>query len=202
MFGRKKPAPKPPRASGSQARQQLSDLGLFDVGGTLVDPAAGNDDDDDVAGLEAELNRLVMGEDDSPGKKARQAASELIPAMLRKETGSTSAGPPPQMARAFSRDDPIQLPESPEDLPKADATTFEAPPPPATVLEALDQRLKRYRHDESRAKEEGNASRVRRLGRICKQYEDAVKLAKAGKLPLEELPTPPGFAPIPFFHGF
>ena len=62
-------------ASGSQARQQLSDLGLFDVGGTLVDAAAGNDNDDDVADLEAELDRLVMGEDDSPGKKARQAAA-------------------------------------------------------------------------------------------------------------------------------
>ena len=35
-----------------------------------MDPAsAGNDDDEDVADLEAELNRLVMGEDDSPGKK-------------------------------------------------------------------------------------------------------------------------------------
>ena len=63
-------------ASGSQARQQLSDLGLFDVGGTLVDPAsAGNDDDEDVADLEAELNRLVMGDDDSQDKKARQAAA-------------------------------------------------------------------------------------------------------------------------------
>ena len=39
-----------------------------------MDPAAGNDYDD-VADLEAELNRLVMGDDDSPGKKARQGAA-------------------------------------------------------------------------------------------------------------------------------
>lgn len=39
---------------------------------------------------------------------------------------------------------------------------------------------------------------ARRFGRIVKQYEDAIKRCKAGKpVPFDELPTPPGFGPIP-----
>ena len=35
-------------------------------------------------------------------------------------------------------------------------------------------------------------------GRIIKQYEDAIKAHKAGKsFDFDELPTPPGFGPIP-----
>ena len=75
---------------------------------------------------------------------------------------------------------------------------FGAPPPPKTVLEALNQRLDRYRSDESKAKSAGDASRARRLGRICKQYEDAIKLHNAGRpIPVNELPTPPGYGPFP-----
>ncbi len=45
---------------------------------------------------------------------------------------------------------------------------------------------------------EGNSSRARRIGRICQQYQDAMKLHKSGKpIPIEDLPTPPGFGPIP-----
>ena len=36
------------------------------------------------------------------------------------------------------------------------------------------------------------------MGRIVKQYEDAIKTVKAGKsIDFSELPTPPGFPPIP-----
>jgi hypothetical protein len=46
--------------------------------------------------------------------------------------------------------------------------------------------------------QEGNSSRARRIGRICQQYQDAMKLHKSGKpIPIEDLPTPPGFGPIP-----
>ena len=101
---------------------------------------------------------------------------------------------PPKLQRTFSRDDPIQIPDNPEDIPPPDRTV----PLPKTIEEALNQRLYRYRDDESKAKSEGNASRARRLGRICKQYEDALKLHKRGKpIPVAELPTPPGFPPIP-----
>ena len=101
---------------------------------------------------------------------------------------------PPKLQRTFSRDDPIQIPDNPEDIPPPDRTA----PVPNTIEEALNQRLSRYRQDESKAKAEGNASKSRRLGRICKQYEEAIKLHKRGKpIPVAELPTPPGFAPIP-----
>uniref|UniRef100_A0AAG5DMJ8 Coiled-coil and C2 domain-containing protein 1-like n=1 Tax=Anopheles atroparvus TaxID=41427 RepID=A0AAG5DMJ8_ANOAO len=68
----------------------------------------------------------------------------------------------------------------------------------STVLEALEQRLEKYRSAEQAAKEEGNSSKARRMGRIVKQYQDAIKLHKAGKpVPFDELPTPPGYGPIP-----
>ena len=101
---------------------------------------------------------------------------------------------PPKLQRTFSRDDPIQIPDNPEDIPPPDRTV----PMPKSIEEGLNQRLCRYRDDELKAKSEGNASRARRLGRICKQFEDALKLHKRGKpIPVAELPTPPGFPPIP-----
>lgn len=67
-----------------------------------------------------------------------------------------------------------------------------------TALEALEQRLDKFKSQEQAAKDEGNSSKARRLGRIVKQYQDAIKLHKAGKpIPFDELPTPPGYAPIP-----
>lgn len=36
------------------------------------------------------------------------------------------------------------------------------------------------------------------MGRIVKQFQQAIKLNAAGKpIPFDELPTPPGYAPIP-----
>uniref|UniRef100_A0A182VT84 Coiled-coil and C2 domain-containing protein 1-like n=1 Tax=Anopheles minimus TaxID=112268 RepID=A0A182VT84_9DIPT len=68
----------------------------------------------------------------------------------------------------------------------------------STVQEALEQRLEKYISVEKAAKEEGNSSKARRMGRIVKQYQDALKMHKAGKpIPIDELPTPPGYGPIP-----
>lgn len=64
---------------------------------------------------------------------------------------------------------------------------------PNTVLEALEQRLAKYKSQEEAAKADNNASKARRMGRIVKQYEDAIKLERAGRpIPVDELPTPPG----------
>lgn len=74
----------------------------------------------------------------------------------------------------------------------------ELPSPPKTIMEALEQRLVKYQSQEAHAKEEGNSGKVRRMGRIVKQYQDAIKAHKAGRpVPFDELPTPPGFEPIP-----
>ena len=59
----------------------------------------------------------------------------------------------PGLERMFSRDDPIQMPENPDELPPPDPAVFGAPPPPATVAEALQQRLTKYREDETKAKQ-------------------------------------------------
>ena len=69
---------------------------------------------------------------------------------------------------------------------------------PMTILESLQQRLAKYAEEESKAKEAGNESKARRMGRIRKQYEDAIKLHKKGRpIPRDELPDPPNFPPIP-----
>jgi len=84
----------------------------------------------------------------------------------------------------------------------AEADIYSAPPAPATMMEALEQRLSKYRSVEQAARDEGNTSKVRRIGRIVKQYETAIKLHSAGRpFAVDELPTPPGFAPIPVETG-
>jgi len=108
------------------------------------------------------------------------------------------AQPRPELARTFSRDQPIQMPDNPEEIPPPDPAQYGAPPPPKTIMEALQQRHHKYKSEETSAKESDNGSKARRMGRICKQYENAMKLHKAGKpFPRDELPDPPGFGPIP-----
>lgn len=66
-----------------------------------------------------------------------------------------------------------------------------------TIGSALRERLEIYRRTKAIAEDEGNASKARRYGRICKQFEDAIKLHSRGKpVPLDELPVPPGFPPL------
>lgn len=86
-----------------------------------------------------------------------------------------------------------------QEPPEAPKKAVEPPPPaPTSIMEALVQRLEKYKSVEKEAKDEGNTSKARRFGRIAKQYEDAIKLHKAGKsVPFDELPAPPGFGPIP-----
>lgn len=84
---------------------------------------------------------------------------------------------------------------APEPTPVAPAPVLAAA---TNMLEALQQRLEKYQSVEAAAKAENNSGKARRFGRIVKQYEDAIKLYKAGKpVPYDELPVPPGFGPLP-----
>ncbi|XP_060800584.1 coiled-coil and C2 domain-containing protein 1-like isoform X2 [Amyelois transitella] len=68
----------------------------------------------------------------------------------------------------------------------------------ATLDEALRQRLAAFQQQEAKAKEEGNSSKARRMGRIVKQYQEAVAAHARGKhVNTEDLPTPAGHGPLP-----
>lgn len=100
-----------------------------------------------------------------------------------------------QQEAASSNPEPPQPP--PQDAP-AEGSLVTA----NSVEEALQQRLEVYQKQVDAAKAEGNSSKARRMGRVVKQFEDALKLHRAGKpVPVDELPTPPGYAPIPVAGG-
>ncbi|NXA04674.1 C2D1B protein, partial [Sapayoa aenigma] len=70
--------------------------------------------------------------------------------------------------------------------------------PPRTVLEALQQRLEKYKAAAAQAKASGDERKGRMHERIAKQYQDAIRSHKAGrKVNFSELPVPPGFPPLP-----
>ncbi|XP_066181583.1 coiled-coil and C2 domain-containing protein 1B isoform X3 [Sylvia atricapilla] len=90
---------------------------------------------------------------------------------------------------------------SSQDLATAEPQTQEASESlqqPRTVLEALQQRLEKYRAAAAQAKASGDDRKGRMHDRIAKQYQDAIRAHKAGrKVNFSELPVPPGFPPLP-----
>ncbi|XP_006149459.1 coiled-coil and C2 domain-containing protein 1B [Tupaia chinensis] len=73
-----------------------------------------------------------------------------------------------------------------------------APTKPQTVLDALQQRLNKYREAGVQARGSGDERKARMHERIAKQYQDAIRAHRAGrKVDFAELPVPPGFPPIP-----
>ncbi|XP_027800861.2 coiled-coil and C2 domain-containing protein 1B [Marmota flaviventris] len=73
-----------------------------------------------------------------------------------------------------------------------------APAEPQTMLDALQQRLNKYREAGIQARASGDERKARMHERIAKQYQDAIRAHRAGrKVDFAELPVPPGFPPIP-----
>lgn len=126
-----------------------------------------------------------------------------LPALELENTGIVSSSnvisKPPDLSVEESKTETsvIQndiMPQSVE-VEKESTQSVQVPsiPLPRTTLEALEQRLAKYQSTMQQAQEEGNSSKVRRFGRIIKQYQDAIKLHKVGKpIPFDELPDPPG----------
>ncbi|CAH2310838.1 coiled-coil and C2 domain-containing 1B isoform X1 [Pelobates cultripes] len=66
------------------------------------------------------------------------------------------------------------------------------------VLQALQQRMEKYKSAAQQAKSAGDDRKARMHERIAKQYQDAIRAHKAGRQTnLAELPVPPGFPPLP-----
>lgn len=115
-----------------------------------------------------------------PGFSDSESAKMLIPHMAQ--------APPPASAPVIGQ----QQQEEEENV------IDESIPVPKTVLEALQQRLAKYETAVAAAKEEGQGSKARRMGRIVKQYQEAIRACKAKKpFNFRELPAPPGYPPIP-----
>ncbi|XP_049644471.1 coiled-coil and C2 domain-containing protein 1A isoform X2 [Suncus etruscus] len=117
----------------------------------------------------------------------------VLEALSRGEPVNLSRLPPP----------PDQLPSDPPasppqpTAPASTPPTPEVPPAPRTLLEALEQRMERYRVAAAQAKAKGDQRKARMHERIVKQYQDALRAHKAGKaVDVAELPVPPGFPPI------
>ncbi|NXT39384.1 C2D1A protein, partial [Pelecanoides urinatrix] len=72
----------------------------------------------------------------------------------------------------------------------------DVPPAPRDALEALQQRMERYKAAAAQAKSKGDDRKARMHERIVKQYQDAIRAHKAGKtVDFSELPVPPGIFP-------
>ncbi|ESO95891.1 hypothetical protein LOTGIDRAFT_175058 [Lottia gigantea] len=117
------------------------------------------------------------------------------------EKSAPPSQPPVQraaMQAAPEKPSADNLPELPTATKEEEKAIFGAPDEPKTVMEALEQRLEKYKFTEAQAKKDGESGKARRMGRIVKQYQEAIRAQKAGRaVDYEELPTPPGFAPIP-----
>ncbi|KAM5266229.1 coiled-coil and C2 domain-containing protein 1B isoform 1-T1 [Hipposideros larvatus] len=108
--------------------------------------------------------------------------------------------PLPQPSKAFTA--PSVIPPAVERVqPVMAPDTPAAPvahPEPQTVLDALQQRLNKYREAGIQARGSGDERKARMHERIAKQYQDAIRAHRAGrKVDFAELPIPPGFPPIP-----
>ncbi|KAM9440166.1 coiled-coil and C2 domain-containing protein 1B isoform 1-T4 [Clarias gariepinus] len=104
-------------------------------------------------------------------------------------SGETETAPKPTVKISQSTPN-MQAPEA--------AVSPSGPVPPKTVLEALEQRMAKYKETCDQAKANGDDRKARMYDRIVKQYQSAIRSHKAGRaVNYEELPVPPGFPPIP-----
>ncbi|XP_041064380.1 coiled-coil and C2 domain-containing protein 1B isoform X2 [Carcharodon carcharias] len=103
--------------------------------------------------------------------------------------------------KSLSPSSVLTLPDQQRIDPKAEPqVTIESglPSPPKDVLEALHQRMEKYKTAAAQARTDGNDRKARMHQRIAKQYQDAIRAHTAGrKVDFADLPAPPGFPPIP-----
>ncbi|XP_025059603.1 coiled-coil and C2 domain-containing protein 1A isoform X6 [Alligator sinensis] len=109
--------------------------------------------------------------------------------------------PPDQLPKKLLSPCPQQSPAAtPAATPEpklVSPASADIPPPPRDLMEALQQRMERYKTAAAQAKSKGDDRKARMHDRIVKQYQDAIRAHKTGKaVEVSELPIPPGFPPI------
>ncbi|XP_043832448.1 coiled-coil and C2 domain-containing protein 1A isoform X2 [Dromiciops gliroides] len=148
----------------------------------------------------AALRSKQEGNLEAASKYFRVAKSfdAVLEAMARGEAVDLSRLPPPpdQMSRTLPSPG-LQPHASTPGTGTVSPSMPEMPPPPRTLLEALEQRMERYRVASGQAKDKGDDRKARMHDRIVKQYQDAIRAHKSGRsVDVAELPVPPGFPPI------
>lgn len=123
--------------------------------------------------------------------------SELSTDLLKAIGQSQNPAEPDKQENAVQQSTE-EKPNETDTKPKPQPIELPTPNAPKTILEALNQRLQKYQSVEANAKAEGNDRKARQNGRIVKQYLDAIRAHKAGRVVnFEELPVPPGYPPLP-----
>ncbi|XP_044001069.1 coiled-coil and C2 domain-containing protein 1-like isoform X2 [Aphidius gifuensis] len=121
----------------------------------------------------------------------------VINALLSGEPIDLSDMPPPPSLPMSTAENPINTEAQEKQENETQEASELAPVTGSGIEGALKERLEVYRRAKTVAEEENNTRKSRQYGRICKQYEDAIKLFTRGKtIPIDELPIPPGFPPI------
>ncbi|XP_016073460.1 PREDICTED: coiled-coil and C2 domain-containing protein 1A [Miniopterus natalensis] len=145
----------------------------------------------------AALHAKQQGDSSAATRHFRVAKSfdAVLEALSRGEPVDLSRLPPPLDQLPPDSPSPPLQPPTPTTVLSTPGS--EVPPPPRTLLEALEQRMERYHVAAAQAKTKGDQRKARMHERIVKQYQDAIRAHKAGRaVDVAELPVPPGFLPI------
>ncbi|GAB0201835.1 coiled-coil and C2 domain-containing protein 1B [Grus japonensis] len=132
--------------------------------------------------------------------RVAKSFDSLLEAVGKGQPVELSSVPPPpdQLPKeSLSPGRPQSATAAPAPEAKPASPVADVPPPPRDTLEALQQRMERYKVAAAQAKSKGDDRKARMHERIVKQYQDAIRAHKAGKtVDFSELPVPPGFQPI------
>ncbi|VDM66763.1 unnamed protein product [Strongylus vulgaris] len=92
-----------------------------------------------------------------------------------------------------------EIPPSPPPYRKeTSVSAIATQPKPATFLDGLQSRMKRFQELAQKAKQEGNDRKARMNMRMVEQYATAIRDAKAGRpIAVAELPSTPDMPPLP-----
>ncbi|XP_066125292.1 coiled-coil and C2 domain-containing protein 1B isoform X2 [Saccopteryx bilineata] len=124
------------------------------------------------------------------GQPVDLSAMPPAPEDLKPLPQASKALTAPSVPPAVERVQPVMTSDTP--------ATPVAHSEPQTVLDALQQRLNKYREAGIQARGSGDERKARMHERIAKQYQDAIRAHRAGRrVDFAELPVPPGFPPIP-----